>query len=63
MIPSTPNPRVAIVTGGIGGIGTEICLHLAEAGRQVIAVDLATRGERIEAFREQMADLQRRHPF
>ena len=55
MIPSKPNSRIAIVTGGIGGIGTEICLHLMEAGRQVIAVDLATRGERIEAFREQMA--------
>ena len=52
---STSSPRVAIVTGGIGGIGTEICLRLAEAGKQVIAVDLATRGERIEAFREQMS--------
>jgi acetoacetyl-CoA reductase len=55
MISSTPDARVAIVTGGIGGIGTEICMRLAEAGRSVIAVDLATHGERIEAFREKTA--------
>jgi acetoacetyl-CoA reductase len=55
MAPSTSPARVAIVTGGIGGIGTEICMRLADAGRAVIAVDLATRGERIEAFRESTA--------
>jgi acetoacetyl-CoA reductase len=49
--------RVAIVTGGIGGLGTEICRQLAQAGRQVIAVDLAPRAERIEAFRGELADL------
>jgi NAD(P)-dependent dehydrogenase (short-subunit alcohol dehydrogenase family) len=43
-----------IVTGGIGGLGTEICRHLAEAGRQVIAVDLAARRARIQ-FREDVA--------
>jgi acetoacetyl-CoA reductase len=54
-ISSTPASRIALVTGGIGGIGTEICMRLADLGRQVIAVDLATRGERIEAFREQVS--------
>src|SRR6185312_7902282 len=49
--------RVAIVTGGIGGLGTEICRQLVAAGRQVIAVDLAARAERIEAFRRELADL------
>ena len=49
--------RVAIVTGGIGGLGTEICRQLAQAGRQVIAVDLAARTGRIEAFRSELADL------
>ncbi|MGH7936430.1 MAG: SDR family NAD(P)-dependent oxidoreductase, partial [Chthoniobacterales bacterium] len=47
------NKRVAIVTGGIGGLGTEICKQLAEAGRQVIAADLGNRQERLEAFREE----------
>jgi acetoacetyl-CoA reductase len=55
MTSSTPASRLAIVTGGIGGIGTEICTRLAHAGRHVIAVDLATRGERIEAFLQQVS--------
>ena len=42
--------RIAVVTGGIGGLGTEICKALAHAGRTVIAVDLAGRSERVEAF-------------
>jgi acetoacetyl-CoA reductase len=48
--------RVAIVTGGIGGLGTEICKYLARSGRFVVAADLASRGERIEAFRQEMAE-------
>lgn len=48
--------RVAVVTGGIGGLGTEICKYLARSGRTVVAADLATRDERIEAFREEMAE-------
>jgi acetoacetyl-CoA reductase len=47
--------RVAVVTGGIGGIGTEICRQLAQAGCQVIAVDLAARDERVTAFVDEMA--------
>lgn len=50
-------PRVALVTGGIGGLGTEICRQLAQAGRQVIAVDLGGREERLHAFRQETADL------
>ncbi len=49
-------PRLAVVTGGIGGLGTEICRQLARAGRHVIAVDLATREERLAAFRQELAD-------
>ncbi|HWG10581.1 MAG TPA: acetoacetyl-CoA reductase [Rhodanobacteraceae bacterium] len=45
--------RVAVVTGGIGGLGTEICKQLASAGRQVVAADLGNRQERLAAFREE----------
>ena len=48
--------RVAVVTGGIGGLGSEICKHLARSGRKVIAGDLAARSERIDAFRADMAE-------
>ena len=44
------NKRVAVVTGGIGGLGSEICKFLAHAGRTVIAADLGHRADRIEAF-------------
>jgi acetoacetyl-CoA reductase len=48
-------PRVAIVTGGIGGLGTAICRRLAAAGHRVVAADLGAREERIAAFREEVA--------
>ncbi len=44
------NKRVAVVTGGIGGLGTEICKTLARAGRTVVAADLGARAERIAEF-------------
>lgn len=49
--------RVAVVTGGIGGLGIEICRQLAAAGRRVVAADLATRTERIAQFESAVADL------
>ena len=42
--------RLALVTGGIGGIGTEICRSLAASGHKVIACDLPTSAERLEKF-------------
>ena len=49
--------RTAVVTGGIGGLGTAICISLARAGRSVIAADLGGNDERIEAFRRETEDL------
>ncbi|MCK9489610.1 MAG: acetoacetyl-CoA reductase [Xanthomonadales bacterium] len=48
--------RLAVVTGGIGGLGTEICKHLARAGRRVIAADLGGQDERIEQFQQAVAE-------
>ncbi|HEY0178521.1 MAG TPA: acetoacetyl-CoA reductase [Dokdonella sp.] len=48
--------RIAVVTGGIGGLGTEICKYLARSGRDVVAVDLAARSERLDAFRRETAE-------
>ena len=49
--------RVAVVTGGIGGLGTAICRSLAQAGRQVVAVDVGASSERIAAFDAAVAGL------
>jgi acetoacetyl-CoA reductase len=47
--------RIAVVTGGIGGLGTAICKRLADSGRQVFAADLGARSERIAQFNEDVS--------
>jgi acetoacetyl-CoA reductase len=42
--------RVAVVTGGIGGLGTAICKQLAGAGHTVIAADLPADDARRASF-------------
>ena len=43
--------RIALVTGGIGGLGTEICKHLVHSGCTAIAADLGSRPERLAEFK------------
>ena len=43
--------RIALVSGGLGGIGTAICQSLAASGHHVIAADLKPSDERIAALR------------
>jgi len=50
------NKRTAVVSGGIGGLGTEICKSLARSGRRVVAADLGSRVERIEEFKAEVAE-------
>jgi acetoacetyl-CoA reductase len=46
------NPRVALVTGGIGGIGTEICKILERQGRRVVAGFLPSEIEAARVWQE-----------
>jgi acetoacetyl-CoA reductase len=47
---SNLNKRIAVVTGGIGGLGTAICRMLARNGRTVVAADLPGRPQAEAAF-------------
>jgi acetoacetyl-CoA reductase len=47
--------KIALVTGGIGGIGTQICRRLAEQGLSVVANDLpAADSDQAREWQEQM---------
>jgi acetoacetyl-CoA reductase len=47
--------RLALVTGGIGGIGTRICRSLAGSGYRVVACDLPAPEDRLARFSADMA--------
>lgn len=52
--PRAPAPgRLALVTGGTGGIGTEICKRLADQGRRVVATHLGREREQAEEWQRQ----------
>ncbi len=55
------SPRIAVVTGGLGGLGTVICRRLAQQGLRVIAADLDARPEAIAAFDTAVAGLDVSH--
>jgi acetoacetyl-CoA reductase len=46
--------RIALVTGGCGGIGREICRQLADAGHHVVAADLEADASRAASFAADM---------
>jgi acetoacetyl-CoA reductase len=49
------NARLAVVTGGLGGIGSETCRRLAASGRRVLAVDRADDDPLRDALRRELA--------
>ncbi|PKM07944.1 MAG: beta-ketoacyl-ACP reductase [Gammaproteobacteria bacterium HGW-Gammaproteobacteria-4] len=49
--------RVALVSGGIGGLGSRICIQLAQSGHTVVALDLLPDEMRLAAFCERVAGL------
>ncbi|KLJ02073.1 acetoacetyl-CoA reductase [Luteimonas sp. FCS-9] len=54
----TPSPRIALVTGGLGGIGRAICARLAADGCRVVAADLPPDAARLTAFADDPATRQ-----
>ncbi|KPN20509.1 3-ketoacyl-ACP reductase [Xanthomonas sp. Mitacek01] len=50
-------PRIALVTGGLGGIGRAICRQLAAQGAHVIAADLPADAARLAVFNDAMHGL------
>ena len=50
------NKQLALVTGGIGGLGTEICRQLAKSGKRVIAADLGSRSDRVSEFLDEVSE-------
>ncbi|MBF0455762.1 MAG: acetoacetyl-CoA reductase [Magnetococcales bacterium] len=45
--------RVAVVTGGVGGIGTEICRYLAKGGYKVAATCIASEVDKLDGWKAQ----------
>jgi acetoacetyl-CoA reductase len=50
------NQRIALVTGGTGGIGTAICIALADQGRKVIAGYFPPDKEIAEAWQQKQRE-------
>ena len=48
--------RVALISGGTGGLGTAMCRALADAGHRVVANDLPALAERCKAWQARQKD-------
>ena len=46
--------KVALVTGGIGGIGTAVCIELAKGGAKVAANYFPAEAEKAQAWQAKM---------
>ena len=56
MPPAEPTtPRLALVTGGTGGIGTAVCRRLAAAGHRVVSTYLAQETELARTWKQDRA--------
>lgn len=52
---NSTTPLAAVVTGGTGAIGTEICRSLAQAGMRVVAIGHPAEAARLPDWREALA--------
>ncbi len=52
---SNENQKIALVTGGIGGIGSEICKALINQGRRVYAAHLLSETDLAKQWKKEMA--------
>lgn len=48
--------RVAVVTGGMGGIGTAVCLRLANEGAKVVATCHPSEADRVDGWVSEMKE-------
>ncbi|MET0064755.1 MAG: acetoacetyl-CoA reductase [Candidatus Thiodiazotropha sp.] len=46
--------KLAVITGGMGGIGTAICLRLAQEGAKVVATCHPSEQDKVEAWQESL---------
>ncbi len=51
----TTTPRLALVTGGTGGIGTEVCRRLAAAGHRVLSTHIAGEADLAATWKQDRA--------
>ncbi|MES9940210.1 MAG: acetoacetyl-CoA reductase [Candidatus Thiodiazotropha sp. 6PLUC2] len=48
--------KIAVITGGLGGIGTAICLRLAQEGAKVVATCHPAETDQVDAWKQSQQD-------